>query len=215
VAVPDYTGLFRFVYDWQTFIAGMGAIYGGWLAYRAGIRQATATREAARDQIAALEQQNADLKLADQRKLARERLAVAGLLYTSLGVVVGQIEYARSRFSGPADALLDEQTANSVRHEVEKPGFAYLWQRLGVFEGAIVAGFLSLEIAVDRMRAETGPVPFGPLKDRLDNLSKLAQSLRSLAPSDVASTGPWRPISESGKAEKREREVVEHRQARA
>ena len=37
MAVPDYTGLFRFVYDWQTFIAGMGAIYGGWLAYRAGI----------------------------------------------------------------------------------------------------------------------------------------------------------------------------------
>jgi hypothetical protein len=90
VAVPDYTGLFRFVYDWQTFIAGMGAIYGGWLAYRAGKTQATATREAARDQIAALQQQNAELKLADQRRLARERLAVAGLLYTSLGVVVGQ-----------------------------------------------------------------------------------------------------------------------------
>ena len=78
MAVPDYTGLFRFVYDWQTFIAGMGAIYGGWLAYRAGIRQATATREAARDQIAEMGRQNADLKLADQRRLARERRAVPG-----------------------------------------------------------------------------------------------------------------------------------------
>jgi hypothetical protein len=37
---PDYTGLFRFVYDWQTFIAGILAVGGGWLAYRAGMRQA-------------------------------------------------------------------------------------------------------------------------------------------------------------------------------
>ena len=104
-----------------------------------------------------MERQNADLKLADQRRLARERLALAGLLYTSLGVVVGQIESARSMFSGPADGYIDEQGANGVRHEVGKPGFAYLWERLGVFEGAIVAGFLDLEIAIDRMQAEKGP----------------------------------------------------------
>jgi hypothetical protein len=42
----DYTGPLRWVYDWQTIIAGVGAVFGGWLAYRAGVRQATATREA-------------------------------------------------------------------------------------------------------------------------------------------------------------------------
>jgi hypothetical protein len=136
-------------------LAIVGALGGGALAYYAGKKQATATRDAARDQIAELRRQNADLKLADQRRLARERLAVAGLLYTALGVVVGQIEGARSRFSGPADALVDE--GGNIRHEVGKPGFAYLWERLGVFEGAIVAGFLDLEIAIDRMQAEKGP----------------------------------------------------------
>jgi hypothetical protein len=161
MAAPDYTGLLHWAYDWQTMIAGVLAIVGGWLAYRAGIRQANATRssaegqiEAIREQTAAAKQQAADLKLAEQRRLARERLAVAGLLYTALGVVVGQIEGARSMFSVPADGLVDE--GGLIRRQVGKPGFAYLWERIGVFEGEIVAGFLNLEIAVDRMQAEKG-----------------------------------------------------------
>jgi hypothetical protein len=66
MAAPEYTGLLGWVYDWQTLLAGGAAIFGGWLAYRAGIKQATATSDAARDQIAEMKKQNADLKLADQ-----------------------------------------------------------------------------------------------------------------------------------------------------
>jgi hypothetical protein len=43
----DYTGLWKLLYDWQTLLAGAAAIFGGWLAYRAGVKQATATRDAA------------------------------------------------------------------------------------------------------------------------------------------------------------------------
>jgi hypothetical protein len=195
MAAFDYPDLVRFVYDWQTFIAGMGAIYGGWLAYRAGIRQANTTSKSAEGQIkaikeqtAAIEQQNADLKLADQRKLARERLAVAGLLYTSLGFILGQIETARSMFSVPADNLYGGiliDLGGKIRHEVGKPGFAYLWERLGVFEGEIVADFLSLEIALDRMQAEKRPTSVRQISKQLDYLETLATRLRDLASGEM------------------------------
>ena len=99
MACLEYTGLLRWAYDWQTITAGIlaiaGAIGGGWLAYHAGVKQANATRKGARDQIAALEKQNADLKLADQRRLAQERKGVSGLLYSSMGIVIAQIEAVR------------------------------------------------------------------------------------------------------------------------
>jgi hypothetical protein len=78
-------------------VAVVGAIGGGVLAYLAGKKQADATRKSARDQIAAEKQQNADLKLADQRRLAQERKDVAGLLYASMGIVITQIQAARDR----------------------------------------------------------------------------------------------------------------------
>jgi hypothetical protein len=50
----DYTGFWKVVYDWQTLITGMAAVFGGLVAYQAGRTQANATREAANRQIAAL-----------------------------------------------------------------------------------------------------------------------------------------------------------------
>jgi hypothetical protein len=34
---PDYTGLLKVLYDWQTVIAGVLAIVGGFIAYRAAV----------------------------------------------------------------------------------------------------------------------------------------------------------------------------------
>jgi hypothetical protein len=64
---PDYTGLLKMLYDWQTIIAGVAAIVGGWIAYRAGVIQAQATRESAAKQIAAADAEikNADAAAAD------------------------------------------------------------------------------------------------------------------------------------------------------
>jgi hypothetical protein len=112
----DYTGLWKLLYDWQTLLAGAAAIFGGWLAYRAGVKQATATRAAAAIQIqaiatqtAALEQQNAQLRRADQRRLARESLIAARMLDASLEVVANDIETARSSFGAePRDGQIGE-----------------------------------------------------------------------------------------------------------
>jgi len=51
---PDYTGVWKVFYDWQTIITGALAILGAFIAYRAGVIQARATRKAADKQIAAI-----------------------------------------------------------------------------------------------------------------------------------------------------------------
>jgi hypothetical protein len=189
----DYTGLWKLLYDWQTLLAGAAAIFGGWLAYRAGVKQATATGDAAAIQIqaiatqtAALEQQNAQLRRADQRRLARESLIAARMLDASLEVVANDIGTARSSFGAePRDGQIDEPTANSVRHAVGKPGFAYLWEKLGILDREIAVPFLTLEAAIERMRAERGAtIAFG-LTDRLDQLSMLVERLRDLAGGEI------------------------------
>jgi len=189
----DYDGLLKLLYDWQTLLAGAAAIFGGWLAYRAGVKQATATRDASTVQIqaidmqtAALEQQNAELRRADQRGLARESLIAARMLDASLEVVANDIENARSLFGPePRDGYIDEPTANFVRHAVGKPGFAYLWQKVGILDREIAVPFLTLEAAIDRMRAERGATIVSGLTDRLDRLSVLVERLRDLAGGEV------------------------------
>src|SRR5262249_39382315 len=137
--------------------------------YRAGIIQANATRKSGQlqisaiaEQTAALEQQNEYLKRADQRRLARENLIAARMLDASMAVVADDIGTARSRFSGSgADGHIDAPTADFVRHSVGKPGFAYIYERLGILDREIAVPFLNLEAAIDRTRAETGETRAG------------------------------------------------------
>jgi hypothetical protein len=91
----DYPALWGviwdWVYPWQTIITGIVAASAGWAVYRAGVKQATATRHAADRQIRALQEENADLKRAEQQRLARESSTVAGMLYAAMGLVAGDI----------------------------------------------------------------------------------------------------------------------------
>jgi hypothetical protein len=84
---PDYTGLLKVLYDWQTVIAGVLAIVGGFIAYRAGVIQAKATRQAADQQISAVKsalQAESILRLMDKFDsepfLEKRKIAAAACL---------------------------------------------------------------------------------------------------------------------------------------
>jgi hypothetical protein len=201
MAAPDYTDLFRWVYDWQTMIAGIvavvGATGGGVLAYCAGVKQATATRHAADRQIRALQEQNADLKRAEQRRLARESSTVAGMLYAAMGLVARDIGTAlaaipkaisasfRDRLP-PDDPPLDAQIANYIRHMVRKYGFDYLRDRVGTFNREDIAvAFMLLEAEIDLPLAEQGAIQVSQLRERLEHLFKTVTHLRMLATKEL------------------------------
>lgn len=184
----DYTGAWNLLYDWQTLLAGGAAVFGGWLAYRAGVRQANETQNAARLQIEAMAKQSAILTRQNEelrRTLARETLIAARMLDASMEVVAGDIQTARSRFSGPADGHIDEPRANQIRHSVGKPGFAYLWEKVGMLDREIAVPFLELEASIDRLRAQEGATFVGGLTDKLENLSVFVERILDLAGAEI------------------------------
>jgi hypothetical protein len=95
----DYTGLWKLLYDWQTIIAGGAAILGGWIAYRAGVIQANATRESAGKQItaAAAEIKDADAAAADA--VRREVIEFSKFIIGNLEVCA-KISFARNHARG-------------------------------------------------------------------------------------------------------------------
>jgi hypothetical protein len=180
MAFDDYADLVRFVYDWQTSIAGILALAGGVLAYRAGVRQAKETRDAADRQILALQEQNADLKRAEQRRLAQESLNAARVLYASMGSVAGVISSVRSALIDNPDGLINEQAANTLRSMIEKYNFDYLREKVGNFDNeGLVIGFQVLERSIDQLRAQKGAIHSGQFMAELDNLWKQVKDLQT------------------------------------
>jgi len=132
--------------------------------------------------------QNADLRSAEARRLAREALIAARMLDASLEVLTTDIQTARSRFGGARDGPVPLPTAHDFRHIIGKPGFTYLWDKVGVLDREIAVRFLALEAAIDRLRAEEGATHSGGLTDRLDQISLLVERLRELAGGEIQKT---------------------------
>ncbi len=79
---PEYVGIWRLIYDWQSLIAGLLAFAAGILAYIAGYVQAKATRQAAEMQMEA-EQRKFDQEVDILRKsLATELQQIAERAHT-------------------------------------------------------------------------------------------------------------------------------------
>ena len=51
----------------------------------------------------------------------------------------------KMQFAGPPDGMIDASAANRVRQRVGKPGFAYLWEKVGLLDREIAEPFLQLE----------------------------------------------------------------------
>lgn len=86
VSPPDYIGIWKLLYDWQTIIAGGAAIFGGWIAYRAGVKQAQATRESTDKQLAAAAAEIANsnaaaIKQRLEREVAKINIAISAMGY--------------------------------------------------------------------------------------------------------------------------------------
>jgi hypothetical protein len=183
MACADYTGIWKQIYDWQTLSAGGIAIIAAGIAYCVGHGQI----QAIANQTAALEKQTADLRRAEQQRLARENSTIARVLYASMGLVATDTATANSRFSFQPDSpVLDEQFANSIRDAVGKYSFNYLREKVGNFDREdIMVAFLVLEANIDKLRAEAGPIHAGPLKERLNALLEQAKTLQTHAAGEL------------------------------
>jgi hypothetical protein len=112
---PNYAGLLRVLYDWQTIITGglaiLAALIGGGMTYRAGVIQAKATRKAANEQIAAA---------ARKDRLQARGIAVA--IYSDILELKIIIEKSRTRIIEITRSFSGELPGQNISALVQEVG---------------------------------------------------------------------------------------------
>jgi hypothetical protein len=162
---PDYTGVCKLLYDWQSLLAGVLAVIAGIAAYCAGRRQARA-----------VEEQNSELKRAEKRRLAREELIAVRLLE-------GGIARTEDDTNRIMDILIEPQyqreqatVPSNYRRMIHKPEITVVWEKLGLCDPEIISTYLRLDHKIDQFwETEIVSVPW-----HNQNLNEFATMIKSL-----------------------------------
>lgn len=141
----DYTGFLKILYDWQTLITGGAAILGGWIAYRAGMIQATATRRAAQTQVEAEQQREEHETDALRKSLATE---IRQLIARALGAHESLKRLVTTATPGSPITARMVESSSRVPNAVVYPSSAPKIGRLGGSDATdIVIIYNLIEIA--------------------------------------------------------------------
>jgi len=164
---PDYTGLCKLLYDWQTLIAGGLALFAGVVTVcgtlRSAKRQVKATNDAAdrqitaaQEQTAAAQHQTAVMRDMERRRISREGYAFYAMLEAAMGAVIEDVGVARKLPPGDAPTQ-NSAEAYAVRHRVKRAGFAELRSAFLRFGGADTAKFLKLDKEIEDFAGQWTP----------------------------------------------------------
>ena len=145
----EYTGILKYLYDWQTIVAGVFALVAGYMAYAAGHEQARL-----------VEQQNTHLQQGDRRRLARSSLVSVRLLDGALAGIEAYIN-AEVAFIGTTTGITERDGQNVIadhaaasRNRIKIPELSLIWDQLGNMNPEWIGNYMSLHREVLRL---TGP----------------------------------------------------------
>src|SRR5271166_1089022 len=103
---PDYTGVLKVLYDWQTLITGILALIAALATIRATIKAANREISAAQEQTRVAQEQTrvAQEQIAvtvrvERQRIARESYAFFAMLEAAMGAVVEDIQEAERIFA--------------------------------------------------------------------------------------------------------------------
>ena len=134
----EYVGVFKYLYDWQSFIAGLFALIAGVVAYAAGLRQARA-----------VEQQNRELKIAERRRLAREQIVAIRLLNGALATIESGLTHVEGFLEQPRYLPGSAIVPEGWRELVRKPPLDVVWPHLGVCGFEVVDNYVLLDAEIE------------------------------------------------------------------
>jgi hypothetical protein len=142
---PADLSFYKLLTDWGSLIGGSFALIAGAALYCIGRVQANAVKE-----------QTADLKRAERHRIARETPQAARMLDASLQLIEEDIVAAKDRYhTDDTNHIIAKGDATPIRQSINKPGFPFLWQHLGILHHEIPTLFMTLEIKIDELHAET------------------------------------------------------------
>jgi hypothetical protein len=111
---PDYTGFLKYLYDWQTLIAGIMAVGAAVVTIWATIRSADREVEAANRQVEAAQRQiNITIEI-DRRRTIYETNAFLVALESAVGVVADSVHKARIMVPKPGGLPIPAYQARQI-----------------------------------------------------------------------------------------------------
>jgi hypothetical protein len=156
---PDYVGVLKVLYDWQTLITGV-------LALIAATATVLATIKAANREISAAQEQIAVTLRVERRRIARESYAFFAMLEAAMGAVVEDIEAARLIFAAEPQHIGESTLAYQARQRVKKTAFADLRSACLRLGGRLTTPFLRLDKNIDDFAEQwiTAPSAGDPIR---------------------------------------------------
>jgi hypothetical protein len=163
---PDYTGVWKVLYDWQSLLAGVLALIAGIAAYCAGRRQARA-----------VEQQNSELKRAENRRLAREELIAVRLFEADLARIEEDTTRITNTLNHPQYDNPQASVPANYRRMIHKPDITVVWDKLGLCDPETITTYLGLDHKIEQFwETDIGSASWH--KQRLGEFATMSKSLR-------------------------------------
>jgi hypothetical protein len=156
---PDYAGVWKGLYDWQTLITGILALIAAFGTIWATIVAANREIAAAQEQTRVAQEQIAVTLRVERQRIARESYAFFAMLEAAMGAVVEDIEAAGEIFAAETQRIGESTRAYEARQRVKKTAFAELRSACLRFGGQLTTPFLCLDKAIDDFAAEWITVP--------------------------------------------------------
>jgi hypothetical protein len=162
----EYKGVWKLFYDWQSLIAGMLALFAGFLAYGAGRRQALAT-----------EAQNIQMRRRERCDLAREVLISTRLFDGILATVLNNIS-DMATFS-TAGSYLGVSVTNSIRQKLAVPSLYPVIDYLGKLGRESIGNYFELLAKVEQFRTPTADTTGAQLNHEVEAIRAIINVLRN------------------------------------
>jgi len=163
---PDYAGVLKVLYDWQTLITGLLALTAAAATVLATIKAANREISAAQEQTRVAQEQIAVTLRVERRRIARESYAFFAMLDAAMGAVLDDIEAAELIFAAEPARLGESTVAYQARQRVKKTAFADLRSACLGLGGRLTTPFLHLDKEIDDFAAQwiTEPSAGDPIR---------------------------------------------------
>jgi hypothetical protein len=181
----------RFLYDWQTLIAGALAVLAALRTIRATVRSADREIKASQEQTAVAQKQIETTIRLERRRAASEGYAFHAMLEAAMGRVLAEATEAESIFASANQQSVSSTTAYEARQSLTKSAFDELRSACVEHGGNLTAKFLDLEGEIDKFKqweARQNEVRKGlhaGFQQQLDLIEAKAKTLRREAGAEM------------------------------
>ncbi len=167
---------YKLLTDWGSIIGGVFALLAGAALYVIGRMQVRATRDAAVQQVAAVNRQNEYLKRSEDRRRASMVVTAARILEGILKIVDDAV--SARRFGGNLDADIGVSATNQIRQSIGLPPRYELIDQPRYLGRDVIENYFLLYVKIEAFRKPGASATAASLQKELEALQAAVGHLR-------------------------------------